>query len=205
MIPLKFKECLEEIESWASTRKEVENIMVYGSVARGTAVEESDLDILLIAPRKRHYALARELYSIGNRHNVTVSPYLIERDDVNELDRQFIESLTRDGKVLKGEELDPTISDLDLKPHCLVTLFLDHLPQEKKMRLSRELYGYRSSRKYGRKKYESAKEGLLHRVNGRKLGRGTLLVPAKAWPELDELLRAYRGKRWAFTVWVQSP
>jgi len=30
-------------------------------------------------------------------------------------------------------------------------------------------------------------------------------VPAKAWPDLEALIRKYRGKRWAFTVWVQAP
>ena len=205
MNPPKFKECLDEIELWVAGHRDIEMAVVYGSVARGTAVDESDLDILLVTPTKPHDSLAREIHLIGDRHDVAVALYIVKRGEIGGLDPQFVESVAKDGIALKGGTLDPTLSALDLRPHYLVTLYLDHLPQKKKVRLSRELYGYRSSRRYGRKTYESASEGLIDRVKGRKLGRGTMLVPAKAWPELDALIRRYKGKRWAFTVWVQNP
>ena len=205
MNPPKFKECLDELERWAAGRRDIEMAVIYGSVARDTAVDESDLDILLVARAKHQRLLAREIHVIGDRHDVAVSLYIVERGEMGGLNPQFIESLAKDGIALKGDPLDPTVSALDLRPHYLVTLYLDHLPQKKKVRLSRELYGYRSSRRYGRKKYESVSEGLIDRVKGRKLGRGTLLVPARAWPELDVLIKRYKGKRWAFTVWVQNP
>jgi len=205
MNPPKFASCIEDIRSWAARRRSVERAIVYGSVARRTAGEESDLDLFVLAPRGRHRALAHELYDIGARHDVTVSPYMIESAELGDLDRQFVESVTMDGQTLKGLPLDPTVRSLDLRPHYLVTLFLDHLPQRGKVRLSRELYGYRSSRQYKKKRYASARDGFLARVGGRKLGRGTLLVPARAWPDLEALLEKHRGKRWAFTVWVQAP
>jgi len=121
------------------------------------------------------------------------------------LDRPFLESVARDGIPLRGPPLDPTIHGLDLRPHYLVTLYLDHLSQKAKVGLARELYGYRTSRRYKRRKYGSAHAGFLDRVGGRKLGRGTVLVPARAWPDLDALIAKHRGKRWAFTVWVQAP
>ncbi len=205
MNPPKFKECLDEFERWAAGRSDIEMAVAYGSVARETAVDESDLDILVVAPAKHHRSLAREMRVIGDRHDVSVSLYIVERGEMGGLNPQFVESLARDGIALRGGNVDPTVSALDLRPHYLVTLYLDHLPQKKKVQLSRELYGYRSSRRYGRKTYESASEGLIDRAKGRKLGRGTLLVPAKAWPELDALIKRYKGKRWAFTVWVQNP
>ena len=205
MNPPKFAACLEDVRAWAAGRKDVAGAIAYGSVARGTAGEESDLDLLVLAPRGRHEALARELFRLGARHDVTVSPYLVDRGELAGLDPQFVESVTRDGIALKGPPLDPTVGRLGLRPHVLVTLYLDHLPQRTKVALSRELYGYRSSRRYKRARYESRSEGLLDRVGGRKLGRGTVLVPAKAWPDLDALIRRHKGKRWAFTVWVQRP
>ncbi len=203
MNPPKFTACLEDVRTWAAGRDGVQAVVAYGSVARGTAEEESDLDLLVLAPKARHEALARQLFLLGARHDVTISPYLVARGELADLDPQFVESVTRDGIPLKGPPLEPTVRELDLQPHTLVTLYLDHLPQKTKVALSRELYGYRSARRYKRARYESRREGLLDRVGGRKLGRGTVLVPAKAWPDLEALIRRHRGKRWAFTVWVQ--
>ena len=191
MNPPKFAACLEDLRRWAAKLKRGERAVVYGSVAKGVAGGESDLDVFLVAPRARH--------------DVTISPFLVEPSGLAGLDRQFLESVARDGVALRGSPLDPTVGMLGLRPHYLVTLYLDHLAQRTKVKLARELYGYRTSRRYKKAKYVTAREGLLNRVGGRKLGRGTMLVPAKAWPDLEALIRKYRGKRWAFTVWVQAP
>lgn len=204
MNPPKFDACIEAIDRYLSDRDEVETALVYGSVALGTAAEESDLDLLLMAPRRRHGTLARNLYRIGERHDVTVSPYLVPQSEIEGLDPQFQESVARDGIVLKGKPLDPTVRRLALRPYELVTLHLDHLPQRAKVALSRELYGYRSTRRYKGKTYASRKPGFVEMAGGRKLGRGTFLVPSRAWPGLEDLLRRRGGKRWAFTVWIQS-
>jgi hypothetical protein len=205
MNPPKLQACIEEIRGYLSGLGEVEKAVIYGSAALGTAGESSDLDLFVIAPRSRHEPIAQKLYDIGAGHGVTVSPYMLTAREIVSLDMQFLESIARDGIVLKGEPLDPTLSALNLQAQYLVTLYLDHLPQEEKMRLSRELYGYTSARRYKKKRYESRTGGFLDSVGGRRLARGTFLVPARAWPDLDSLIRKHRAKRWAFTVWVQKP
>src|SRR5439155_26389249 len=129
-----------------------------------------------------HEELARDLYRIGARHDVTVSPYLVERTELETLDPQFLESVVRDGVVLKGKPLAPSLRVLQLEPYQLVTLQLDRLNQREKVRLSRDLYGYSSERKYKRKRYRSHKIGFLERTGGRKLGRGTFLIPSDPGP-----------------------
>ncbi len=203
MNPAKFDDCLREVRAYLENRREAESALVYGSVAVGTAGPESDLDLLIVSPRGSHEELARDLFRIGARSDVTVSPYLVERTELERLDPQFLEAIVRDGVVLKGKPPEPSLRVLQLEPYQLVTLQLDKLNQREKVGLSRELYGYRSERKYKRKLYRSRKQGFLERVGGRKLGRGTFLIPARAWPELEALLQKRGGKRWAFTVWVQ--
>lgn len=205
MNPPKFALCLEKLREWAAKLPRQVQAIVYGSVARDAAFESSDLDLFIVAPRRRHDALARALIRLGASHDVTISPFLVEPENLPSLDRQFLESIARDGMPLNGPPLDPTVGTLDLRPHYLVTLYLGHLAQRTKVAFSRELYGYRTSRRYKAKRYASAREGFLARVGGRKLGRGTILVPAVAWPALEALIRKYRGKRWAFTVWIQAP
>jgi len=203
MNPVKFENCLREVQRYLEDRSEVKSALVYGSVAVGTAGPESDLDLLIVAPWDSHEELARDLYRIGARYDVTVSPNLVERTELESLDPQFLESVARDGVVLKGKPLEPSLRVLQLEPYQLVTLQLDRLNQREKMRLSRDLYGYSSERKYKRKRYRSRKKGFLERVGGRKLGRGTFLIPSRVWPELEALLQRRGGKRWAFTVWLQ--
>ena len=160
--------------------------------------------MLVVAPRDGHAELAQDLFRIGARHDVTVSPYLVERAELETLDPQFLESVTRDGVAIKGRALDPSIRQLRVQPYQLVTLQLDRLPHGEKVALSRDLYGYESVRKYKRKTYRSRKEGFVEKVGGRKLGRGTVLIPSRAWPDLEVLLRKRGAKRWSFTVWVQA-
>jgi len=204
MNPSKFEDCLRDVRRYLTERRDVSSALVYGSVAVGTAGPDSDLDLLVVAPRDGHTELARDLFRFGARHDVTVSPYLVERAELETLDPQFLESVTRDGVAIKGRALDPSIQQLRVQPYELVTLQLDRLPHGEKVALSRDLYGYESVRKYKRQTYRSRKEGFVEKVGGRKLGRGTVLIPSRAWPELEALLRKRGAKRWGFTVWVQA-
>lgn len=204
MNPPKFAECLEDVRAYLGQRREATSALVYGSVAVGTAGPESDLDLLVLASADAHEELARDLFRIGARHGVSISPYLVDRSELARLDPQFLESLARDGIPLKGKALDLSLRQIRAEPYQLVTLHLDHLRQGAKVSLSRELYGYESVRKYKGKVYRSRTEGLVQREGGRKLGRGTFLIPSRAWPVLETVLRKRGAKRWAFTVWVQS-
>jgi len=204
MNPRRFDACLVDVRGYLAGLREVEKAIVYGSVALGTAGPDSDLDLLILTSGDRQEELVRNLYRVGAQHDVTISPYLVTREDLARLDPQLLESVARDGVVVKGQPMDPSLADLRLEPYQLVTLRLDSLSQREKMRLSRELYGYESVRTYKRKRYRSRREGFVEKVRGRKLGKGTFLIPARSWPELETLLEKRRGKRWAFTVWVQT-
>jgi len=78
MNPQKFAACLADLHEWAGRLRRTERLIVYGSVARDTAAEESDLDVLIVCRRDRHEALAHELFLLGARYDVTVSPFLVE-------------------------------------------------------------------------------------------------------------------------------
>src|SRR5467141_2567993 len=142
--PTKFENCLRETVLYLEDRRDVKSVLLYGSVAVGTAGPESDLDLLIVSPRDSHEELALELYRIGARYDVTVSPYLVEPTELESLDPQFLESVLRDGVVLKGKPLEPSLRALQLEPYQLVTLQLGRLSQREKVGLSRDLYGYRS-------------------------------------------------------------
>ena len=200
----KFESCLESIRPYLSGQKDVKSAVLYGSVARGQARADSDLDILIIAPRNFHEELAHDLFRIGAKYDVNVSPYIIDQTELDLTDPQFLETVVRDGVVLKGEPINPTLRQIKLEPFRVVSYRLEGLSQSDKVSLSRELYGYQSSRAYKGRIYRSYTKGFIEKAGGWKLGRGSLLVPEKAWAKLEKTFDKRKAKRWSFTVWVQS-
>ena len=87
----------------------------------------------------------------------------------------------------------------------LVALDLRDLDHRDKVRLERELFGYVTRKKLKRKEYVRKGPGMLSECRARKIGRGTLVVPEHAIPELDRFLRSHRAKRILVPVWVQRP
>ncbi len=202
--PHKFEKCLGEIRSYLQHRREVESATLYGSAARGQARSTSDLDILIVASRGKHEDIAHDLFRLGARFDVTISPYLVDRNELETIDPQFLESVARDGVTVKGSPVDPILSQIRLAPFRIVTFQLDGLTQADKVALSRQLYGYKSSRTYKGKTYRSHSKGAVEKVGGWKLGRGSCIVPEKAWSQIERALNKRKVKRWSFTVWVQS-
>ncbi len=86
-------------------RHGVKFAVLYGSVALGMAGPDSDLDLMIVASRDIHEALAQDLYRIGARYDLTVSPYLVEGVELKSLDPRFLEAVKRDGIARKGELL----------------------------------------------------------------------------------------------------
>jgi len=63
--PTKFENCLRETVLYLEDRRDVKSVLLYGSVAVGTAGPESDLDLLIVSPRDSHEELALELERTG--------------------------------------------------------------------------------------------------------------------------------------------
>jgi len=60
------------------------------------------------------------------------------------------------------------------------------------MRFRNELYGYNTTRKYKKKIYRNIKQGLLKKLNGRKIGLGTIMIPKYAVASLEKMLDSYK-------------
>ena len=80
-----------------------ERVLVYGSVARGEQTEDSDIDLLVIAPTKERFfermgsvqALVRDL-----GHGMPLAPIVLTPEELaTRLDRgdQFVEEMVRSG------------------------------------------------------------------------------------------------------------
>lgn len=80
-----------------------EQVILYGSYARGVATEHSDIDILIIAPTEESFyqrmatvlSLVRDLY-----HGLPISPIVLKPEELEERKRkgdQFIQEIVEKG------------------------------------------------------------------------------------------------------------
>jgi predicted nucleotidyltransferase len=205
MNPADIDRAVDALRELVSRSPDVASAILYGSCARGTAREDSDIDVLLLVSGGRRRALRDAIHDLESAFDVTVSPLLLRADALDRLDRQFLDSVVREGVPLKGPLPAVTLRDLDLRPIRVVSFDVSHLPPSEKMRLYRLLDGYATVKRRGRKRYERKVPGFLREVGGWRVGRGAVIVPERALARLEDLLSRVGAKRWTIAAWAQSP
>lgn len=205
MNPPKIDRAVEAIKRLVAEEPNVQCAVLYGSCARGTAREDSDVDVLVLASNESVDRLREAIHDIESELDVNVSPIFLRPYEVDRLDRQFLDSVLREGILLAGQPLSVSLQDLQLRPIRIVSFDLSHLHPSEKMRLHRLLDGYATVRRRGRKRYERKVNGFLKEVGGWRIGRGAIVVPESALPRLEEILFRLKAKRWAIAAWVQAP
>ena len=205
MNPPKFGTATEELRRALPARTEVRAAAVFGSVARGEATEDSDLDLLVVLERPEFEGpLYRDLAVATARHDVDLSMVATDAS-FSGWDRQFVDSVLRDAVPIKGSLPSVAIEQLGLEPYRIVRYSLRGLQHAEKLRLNRQLFGYATRKTVGRRVYRTSRGGVLAKVGGRSLGRGVVLVPERGATEVDALLARFRVDRVLLPAWIQRP
>lgn len=205
MNPPKIERAVEALRELLTRERRVRSAILYGSCARGTAREESDIDVLILVSDGAVDRLRDSIHDIESAFDVTVSPIVLRPGEIDRLDRQFLDSVLREGIPLAGRPLSASLQELQLRPIRVVSFDLSHLPPSEKMRLYRLLDGYATVKRRGRKRYERRVDGFLKEVGGWRVGRGAVVVPEAALPRLEEILSKMKAKRWTIAAWAQVP
>lgn len=180
----------------------VQAAILFGSVARGTAGDGSDVDVLIVTRGTAIGRLRRALHGIEAEHDVNVSPVFVRDGHFDGLDPQFLDSVLREGIPLKGEMPSVGARDLGMRPVRIVSLDTSRLPQKRKMELYRALEGFETVKRVGKVRYRSSKSGFLLTVGGWRVGRGALVIPERALPALEKLLDEHGAKRSMVAAWL---
>lgn len=183
----------------------VRNVVLFGSLARGEGNDRSDMDLLVDCTPRAQMAVSEAMWPIRERYGVWGSPVFVSYRDLGRTDRQFLESILREGRPLIGGLPLLTPGDLKLRPMRMVSYWAERLSPRQRAKLLRELDGYVTHKRTGRSSYTSHRTGLIERSGGWRTGRGSLVVPEEAWPQLDQVLRRYGVKRTAVAIWAQQP
>jgi len=205
MNPPNIDRAVEAMRRLLSGEPAVRSAVLYGSCARGTARDDSDIDALILVSDDAVHRLREALHDLESTHDVNISPLFLRPNEIDRLDRQFLDSVLREGMPLAGGAPSISLEDLQLRPIRIVSIDVSHLDPPEKMRLYRLLDGYSTVRRRGRKRYERKVDGLLDDVGGWRIGRGAIVVPEAALPRLEEILSKVKARRWTIAAWAQAP
>ncbi len=179
--------------------------VLFGSAARGNATEESDIDLFIDCDREAEDAAWKALLAIDRRFRVEFSPIFYRSEEREAFDKQFLESIVRQGRALFGSLPAVTPAQLDLQPLRLVSYKTGGLSPRKRAQFLREVDGYETRKRVGKKQYVVRKRGFLTAAGGWRVGRGAVVVPEEAIEAFDELLRRYGATRHIIPIWSQRP
>lgn len=201
----RFDRAVEEAQRVLAQLGTVRTLILYGSTARGTATEESDIDLFIECAEKNEESVSRTLYGLDKRFDVRFSPMFYQHEDWRRFDLQFLESIFRNGRLLFGRMPALNPIDLDLQPLRLVRYHTERLSPRKRAQMLRAIDGYRTTKRVGKKRYVVEKPGFLKEAGGWRVGRGSVIVPEEKIEAFDHLLLHYRAKRHIIAIWCQRP
>ncbi|KKK45097.1 MAG: Nucleotidyltransferase domain protein, partial [Candidatus Lokiarchaeum sp. GC14_75] len=131
------------IGSKLSEFKEIESIVLFGSLASGKFNEESDIDICILfkqnTPKMLQNTIFNYFLSLGKDLNLSIQCVFFFPGDINNWDTIFIENILAEGQLLYGNSnyYEILIKTLEFKPYQIITLNLRALNSSAKMKLKR--------------------------------------------------------------------
>ena len=183
----------------------VRSAVLFGSAARGRATEGSDIDLFIDCDRDAEDPAWKTLLALDRRFGVEFSVIFYRPEERESFDKQFLESVVRQGRTLFGRLPVVTPAQLDLQPLRLVSYQTRKLPSRKRAQFLREVDGYETRKRVGRKTYVVRKPGFLKEAGGWRVGRGAVVVPEESIEPFDEILRRYGVTRSIIAIWSQRP
>lgn len=205
-----FKDIAFEFVKQVSSIPKIYGIFLFGSVAKGEADAKSDIDFLIILDTQQdpnqleeRNEVSKVALDLEKRFNKDIQ-LVFSNMNFDGLDGQFVEEVLKEGVMLFGRV--PIIIDkkLGFTPYTLIHYRLTNLSKSDKMKVKRALYGYKTKRRYKGKVYTSHMNGLVKKLDGKRTGIASILIPhRKSRPVLDTLEKI-GAKINKITVWLRE-
>jgi|SRR3989338_91762 len=191
------------LQSVGNNAKSIQQIILFGSVARGDATSESDIDIFI---ETSDHAIENKCKSILEEflQSVKVQKYWKLFGITNEIHCQsgklkewpnLQRSISANGITLYGK----SSSTQKTIPYFLFTL-TPSKNRNKNMSVWRSLYGY--TQKIGSKRYTH--QGLILELFGKKLANGIFIIPAQSLPHIIEFLKKKKFQYTLTQIWLED-
>jgi len=203
-----FKEVLFKFVREACV-EDVANIFVFGSVAKGTADNRSDIDLLVIFDTE-----SEDIDRLEAKNRISELALSLEREyeralqiifsnkRFSGLERYFIEKVFNEGILLYSKSPRIAIKGLEMESYSLLLYQVNNLDIKERLKVKRVLFGYKTSKKVKGRVYRTEKEGLVTEVGGCRLNSGTIMIHKKNTKRIEEALKEFRVKYKIVDIWL---
>jgi len=178
--------------------KEIQQIILFGSVAIGEDTLRSDIDIAIVHRSKNKFDFMEKINKL--KHEKIQVTFLNLSDLPKET--ELVGALGGEGILLYGKPINIQSNKINLSSKILLVYSLTDLEQTNKVKLNRALSGS-ISKSYGKTKvYITKTEGLLKEPGIEKLGKGVLLVDRRKSAKIKNLFRRFSVKFKEMPIWT---
>ncbi len=158
-------------------------VVLYGSAARGTDTETSDLDFLVVFDTEELEEdalrdIGRSASALEAQHDRPVEVVFANRDHRG-LDPYYVEKVFGEGVLLYARQPDVTLNGAPVRPRAILSFSLEKATEAERAALRRRLWGD------GR---ASETPGLLARLKALTLADSVVMVPTDGVGEVERAL-----------------
>ncbi len=183
----------------------INQIILFGSVARGDFHSKSDIDLFVDTkqPKKIKELIKKELNKFELRaektwllRGINLPLKTIVGDLSQPQWKELREEILSYGKILFGSYEG---TSENRKRFFLIIYELKSLSQRSKMTLLRKLHGYKSSKN----DKEYVQKGLLQEIGGKKIEANVILINPETWPRVKLLFQPLKVKYTIQEIWTK--
>lgn len=188
--------------------KKIKEIMLFGSVAKGSYDKKSDIDLFFnVKDKNEEKEIEEKLKAILKSFEVKAEKtWALKKIKfpinfiVGSLEDETWKNL-RDEIISSGLMLYGKYKEIpeNLRQNYLFYYSLNNLSRKNKMKFIRKMFGY--SLKRGRKIYEQG--GLIKEINGFKLGSNAILIPSQEVLKIKKLFKDFKVSYKIIESWVR--
>ena len=180
--------------------REINQVILFGSVARGDFNKDSDIDLSIDTDIKENKV--RGLFSLfikserqrkwelkGIKHEISLKIGVLNEWALKR-------SIILDGIVLYGKFSE---TPEKMEPYILLSLSFKGIKKSMKVKIWRKLYGYKQ--KVGRKIYET--QGIVKELSGKRF-EGNIIIPSRKRENIIDFLKKEKIKYSSSEIWSDS-
>ncbi len=177
--------------------KDIEKIILYGSIARGDFHSDSDIDLFVEIDKKKNkkiQGLQNEFYKTENakkwRLKGIKNEFSIIVGDLNEGEwKNLKRAIINTGILLYGKYK----ANVEKNYSYSVFVFENIKPDKKRIAVFRKLFGF----KLGKQNYS----GLVEKLKGIKLGKSSVLIPLENVRKIKDYFNEKKVKFKIYDFW----
>lgn len=181
--------------------KDINRIILFGSVARGDFNKDSDIDIFIDTEKNteeeanrilslfKQSEIQRKWEIKGLKNEISIKIGKLKEWNLRR-------NIISDGILLYGKLKE---MPEEIEYYLMFSLSFIKLKKFQKVRLWRKLYGY--YQRLGKKVYAS--KGLIEKLNGKRI-EGGIVIPIKNKKAITEFLNKEKIKYKVFDIWSDS-